>query len=69
VNHGGRLSIPRAYRDAVRSSIHKLRNLPQGEWHRQVESIKGRLTHIERYNKGSAERLRRYLSEVTDGAA
>lgn len=67
VNREGRLSIPRAYRDAVRSSIHKLRALPQVEWPKQVESIKGKLKHIERYNKGSAERLRRYLSEVTDG--
>lgn len=67
VNHDGRLSIPRVYRDAVRSSIHKLRALPRVEWPSQVESIKGKLKHVERYNKGSAERLRRYLSEVTDG--
>lgn len=67
VNHEGRLSIPRAYRDAVRSSIHKLRTMPQVERLEQVESIKGKLKHIERYNKGSAERLRRYLLEVTDG--
>lgn len=67
VNHDGRLSTPRAYRDAVRSSIHKLRTLPQDEWFKQVESIKGKIKHIERYNMGSAERLRRCLSEVTDG--
>jgi RNA-directed DNA polymerase len=67
VNHAERLSIPRGYRDAVRSSIHKLRDLPQGEWPKQLGSIKGKIAHIERFNKGSAARLRRYLASVTVG--
>jgi RNA-directed DNA polymerase len=65
VNHDGKLSIPRAYRDAVRSSIHKLRSLPRDGWPEAVASIKGKIKHIERYNKGSAVRLDRYLTEVT----
>lgn len=67
VNHDGRLSISRAYRDAVRSSIHKLPTLPQVERVKQIESIEGKIKHIERHNKGSAQRLRRCLSEPTDG--
>jgi RNA-directed DNA polymerase len=66
VNNAEWLSIPRAYRDAVRSAIHKLRNLPRHAWPEQVASIKGKITHIENYNRGSAARLRRYLAEVTD---
>jgi RNA-directed DNA polymerase len=67
VNHHKRLSIPRGYRDAVRSSIHKLRNLRQDEWPERVASIKGKIAHIERFNQGSATRLRRYLAAVTAG--
>lgn len=64
VNQEKRLSVPRAYRDAVRSSIHKLRGLAKAERDKQVASINGKIQHIERYNKGSADRLRRYLSAV-----
>lgn len=67
VNHAERLSIPRRYRDSVRSSIHKLRNLPQDEWPKHIGSIRGKIAHIERFNKGSAARLRRYLASVTAG--
>ena len=69
VNHAERLSIPRAYRDAVRSSIHKLRNLSQDERPKQIASIKGKISHIDHYNKGSAARLRLYLATVTEHAA
>jgi len=65
VNHTERLSIPRAYRDSVRSSIHKLRKLPQDQWPEHVASIKGKITHIARYNQGSAARLQRYPATVT----
>jgi RNA-directed DNA polymerase len=66
VNDAKRLTISRSYRDAVRSSIHKLRNLGQDEWPKLIASIEGKITHIARYNPGPAARLRRYLSAVTD---
>lgn len=68
VNHADRLSIPRSYRDGVRSSIHKLRNLPQDEWPERIASIKGKIAHVEQFNKGSAARLRRYLATVIESA-
>lgn len=65
VVNNGKLSIPRAYRDAVRSSIHQLRSIPSHEWGKPIASIKGKIRHIERYNKGAAARLDRYLAEIT----
>lgn len=67
VNDEGRLSIPRAYRDAVRSEIHKLLSLPPDAWPGAIDSIKAKIKHIERYNAGSAVRLQRYLAKVIDG--
>jgi RNA-directed DNA polymerase len=66
VNNAKRLTISRSYRDAVRSSIHKLRNLRRDEWPEQIASIEGKIAHIARYNPGPAARLRRYLSTVTE---
>lgn len=68
VNDDNRLTISRLYRDAVRSSIHKLRSMRRDEWPKQIASIEGRIAHIARYNPGPAARLRRYLSAVTSGA-
>lgn len=65
VNHAKRVTISHQYRDAVRSSIHKLRSLERHKWQRAVESIKGKIAYIEQYNRGPAARLRRYLADVT----
>ena len=65
VNHAERLTISRHYRDAVRSSIHKLRSMEPHKWPEQVASIEGKIAHIARFNKGPAARLRRYLVDVT----
>jgi RNA-directed DNA polymerase len=70
VNHAERVTVSRHYRDAVRSSIHKLRNLDKEKWPKQVASIKGKIAHIERFNHhGVAARLRRYLADVTGEGA
>lgn len=66
VNDAKRLTISRGYRDAVRSSIHKLRKLERDDWPKQIASIEGKIAHIARYNPGPAARLRSYLSAVTD---
>jgi RNA-directed DNA polymerase len=65
VNDANRVTISRHYRDAVRSSIHKLRNMERNEWPKQVASIEGKIAHIARFNQGPAARLRRYLADVT----
>jgi RNA-directed DNA polymerase len=67
VNDAKRLTISRNYRDAVRSSIHRLRSMGRDEWPKQIASIEGRIAHIARYNPGPAARLCRYLSAVTGG--
>lgn len=67
VNHGERLTISRSYRDAVRSSIHKLRRLKRDEWPEQIASIEGTIAHVARFSPGPAGRLRRYLLAVTSG--
>jgi len=65
VNDAKRVTISRQYRDAVRSSIHKLRSLDRHKWQSAIESIKGKIAYIEQFNKGPAARLRRYLADVT----
>jgi RNA-directed DNA polymerase len=66
VNHAERLSLPKAYRDGVRSAIHKLRSTPRDEWPKQVASIEGKIAHIARFNHhGVAARLRRSLADIT----
>lgn len=64
VNDAKRVSVPRSFRDAVRSSIHKLRDLPLHEWDKEIASIEGKIAYVEQFNKGSAARLRRYLASV-----
>jgi RNA-directed DNA polymerase len=66
VNDAKRLTISRRYRDAVRSSVHKLRSMGRDDWPKQIASIEGKIAHIARYNPGSAARLRRYLSAVAE---
>ena len=69
VNDAKRVTISRRYRDAVRSSIHKLRNMERDEWPKQVASIEGKIAHVARFNQGPAARLRRYLADVTGEGA
>jgi RNA-directed DNA polymerase len=65
VNHAERLSLPKAYRDGVRSAIHKLRSTPRHEWPKQIASIEGKIAHIARFrHDGVVARLRRNLATV-----
>ncbi|NUZ08989.1 reverse transcriptase family protein [Piscinibacter koreensis] len=65
---GGRLTIPRAQREAVRAAIHQLPRLAiRKEWDKQVRSIRGRIAHVERYHPGDGARLRKCLRVALDG--
>ena len=59
VNHADRVTVSRNYRDAVRSSIHKLRHMDREEWPKLIASIEGKIAHIARFaHDGAAARLR-----------
>lgn len=51
-------SVPRHKRDRIKAAIHQLPHLPRTKAHKAIQSIRGRLNHLEQYNTGSAKRLR-----------
>jgi hypothetical protein len=60
--NGAKPSVPKEKRDQVRAAIHALRNLPPGSPRdHDLQSVRGRIAHVKRYNPGSAARLERQL--------
>jgi hypothetical protein len=56
-------SVPRVYRDAVRSAIHQARKLPPGsERNTALSSINGKIRYVAGFNPGAARRLSAYLN-------
>ena len=64
VNSASGPSVPREKRDRIKAAIHQLRRLPTGEAAKAVQSIRGRLCHLEQYNPGSAKRLRNKFEDI-----
>ena len=58
VNSPDAPSVPRYKRDRIKAAIHQLPHLPPAEAHKAIQSIGGRLNHLEQHNIGSAKRLR-----------
>ena len=58
VNSPDAPSVPRYKRDRIKAAIHQLPHLPPAEVHKAIQSINGRLNHLEQHNIGSAKRLR-----------
>ena len=59
-------SVPREKRDGIKAAIHQLRRLPPSETAKEIQSIQGRLCHLEQYNPGSAKRLRTKFQHVVE---
>lgn len=57
-------SVPREKRDRVRAAIHQLGRCPAESEQKAIQSIRGRLNHVERYNAGSGARLARLLEKT-----
>lgn len=58
-------SVPRYRRDQIRAAIHGLKDVSvDAGFHREVESIRGRISHVASTNPGSARSLLRYLEVV-----
>jgi hypothetical protein len=69
VNHPSAPSLSRQRRDRVRAAIDGLRNLSPQERDTVVQSIRGRIRHIEGFNPGAARRLARHLESALTNAA
>lgn len=50
--------VPRYKRDRIKAAIHQLPHLPRADANKAIQSIRGRLNHLEQHNTGSAKRLR-----------
>lgn len=62
VNSGGRPSVPRERRDAVRAAIFELDRIESPSARRDAQaSIRGRIGHIRQLHPGAAARLEKYL--------
>ena len=59
-------SVPREKRDRVRAAIHQLGQCPVELERRAIESIRGRVNHVSRYNAGSGARLARLLERTLE---
>jgi hypothetical protein len=60
-------SVPKQRRDAIRSEIHKLRNIPTtGARSKKIASIRGKIAYVKQFNPGSAARLARSLEAYFD---
>ena len=57
-------SVPREKRDRVRAAIHQLGQCPVELERGAIQSIRGRLNHVNRYNAGSGARLARLLERT-----
>ena len=57
-------SVSKEKRHRIKTAIHQLRNLPASEASKAIQSIRGRLNHLDQYNPGAAMRLRRQLGQV-----
>lgn len=66
VNSPAGPSVPREKRDQVRAAIHQLRELPVEMERSAIQSIRGRVNHVSRYNAGSGARLTRLLERVVN---
>ena len=51
-------SVPKRKRDRIKTAIHELQRLPSADVQKAIQSIRGRLNHLEQHNNGSAKRLR-----------
>ena len=57
-------SVPKEKRDRVRSAIHQLGHCSVEMERKAIQSIRGRLNHVTRYNSGSGARLARQLEQM-----
>ncbi|MCY3941130.1 MAG: reverse transcriptase family protein [Gammaproteobacteria bacterium] len=57
-------SVSQEKRDRIRAAIHQLRNLPASEVSKAIQSIRGRLNHLNQYNPGAASRLHKQFDRV-----
>ena len=57
-------SVPREKRDRIKAAIHQLPRLSTSDTATAIQSIRGRLCHLDQYNPGSAKRLRTKLEHV-----
>lgn len=64
VNSKSGPSVPRRYRDNVRSAIHLLRTLDGCALPGALRSIRGKIEYIRKFNTGSAKRMERSLAEI-----
>lgn len=64
VNSPNGPSVSREKRDRIRAAIHQLRDLPASEVSRAIQSIRGRLIHLDQYNPGAARRFRSQFNQA-----
>jgi hypothetical protein len=65
VNSPAGPSVSRPKRDKIRAAIHALTKMQnQSDVEKQLQSIRGRLNHLQQFNQGSAKRLRRQLART-----
>ena len=57
-------SVPKEKRDRIRSAIHQLSQCPVEMELKAMQSIRGRLNHVSRYNPGCGARLARQLEQA-----
>jgi hypothetical protein len=63
--NGCKPSVPKQKRDQVRAAIHALKRTPAGVLrHRALQSIRGRVAYVKRFNPGAAARLEKQLEAV-----
>lgn len=66
VNSPSGLSVSRQKRDRVRAAIHQLPQLPPTERSVEIESIRGRIKYVAKFNPGTSKRLEKQLNEVLE---
>lgn len=67
VNSSREISLSRSRRDAVRCSIHALRQINDDrELKPALASVRGQIAHVRQFNSGNAQRLERYLAQTLD---
>ena len=60
--NGCKPSVPKQKRDQVRAAVHALKRVPAGALRdRALQSIRGRVAYVKRFNPGTAARLEKQL--------
>lgn len=66
VNSPSGLSVSRPKRDCVRAAIHQLPQLLPTERSVEIESIRGKIKYVAKFNPGTGKRLEKQLNEVLE---